>query len=632
MKILKRIVAGIAVLGVIPVMAASNASPTLANVSERLTQEPKVASTAVMSDSYPGIPEKFFSKGDAFISGKISDYTRDFGFDNLSLIYDNPLTGERTVKTASIADDGSFSAVIGMAAPGFIKFDGGNNWLSARYYAEPSRTLYIEFDFEDIKRQHEDFPKNYYIGQKVSRFGGDTGEINRQISACPLLKQCDIRTLANDAVPSVAAEKLNAIFEENKKITEDYINSHDLHPLSVRLLRNELLGQNADAFGEYEHVRIYKYMTNPEAPSLKENPDLSFYDWWKNLLTETDEWFLTSQYMEGSQSCYLASFLPYLIDAQTRYKCVVYFDSIAFLKSKGAILTPEEEEIAEWFATNVGKTLYYRANERNVYDEYLSKVYSLAVRAGLEKEYLEYYSDQRRRLLDSGVVEDNIDEAYNVNLTADAIKRFIGKDEVPFLWQAIQTYILTGGHGLNPDDYSEERMFEILDEIKNTKVITHPVVTEALADFYDRAYSPKDFDLPDDDRGRIIKEIIAPYEGKIILLDFWGTTCGLCRIQIEESADERRRNLDHPDFKRIFISSEADSPLIGVYNDYVAKNLSDETIVRLPDSDYRKVMDLFSFSGLPHYVLIDRKGKVIIPNFNNAHLKSYLYDFGVTLL
>ncbi|MDE6379041.1 MAG: hypothetical protein K2L11_01105, partial [Muribaculaceae bacterium] len=116
------------------------------------------------------------------------------------------------------------------------------------------------------------------IGQRVTRFGGDTGEINRQISACPLLKEYDIKTLAAEAVPSVAAEKINAIYEENKKIMEEYIASNDLHPLTVRILRNELLGELAAAFGEYEHKRVYYMVATPDAPSLKENPDVAFYD------------------------------------------------------------------------------------------------------------------------------------------------------------------------------------------------------------------------------------------------------------------------------------------------------------------------------------------------------------------
>ncbi|MDE7421366.1 MAG: hypothetical protein K2N35_14300 [Muribaculaceae bacterium] len=69
---------------------------------------------------YPGIHEKYFSKGDAYITGKITDYSRELNFYNITREYVNPLTGEKTVKEVPIDDDGSFSAVIGMEAPGFI--------------------------------------------------------------------------------------------------------------------------------------------------------------------------------------------------------------------------------------------------------------------------------------------------------------------------------------------------------------------------------------------------------------------------------------------------------------------------------------------------------------------------------
>ena len=97
---------------------------------------------------------------------------------------------------------------------------------------------------------------------------------------------------------------------------------------------------------------------------------------------------------------------------------------------------------------------------------------------------------------ESGVIDDNFDIPYNVGLQADAIKRFIGQDEVPFLWQAIQTYILTKGNGLNPDDYSRDQMNDIIAKIKDTNVISHPVLTEAFTKFYDKAYSKKTMNFP----------------------------------------------------------------------------------------------------------------------------------------
>lgn len=587
-------------------------------------------SQTVQTKPYPDIPEKYFSKGDAYISGKITDYSRELNFYNITMEYVNPLTGEKTVKEVPIDDDGSFSAIIGMETPGFISIYGGRNWISARYYAEPSRTLNIEFDFEDLQRLRENNRGRGRIGQRITRFGGDTGEINRQISACPLLKECDVRTLAADAVPRVAAEEINVNYEENKKIVEDYISSNDLHPLTVSILRNELLGEYAAAFGEYEHNRISNMITKPEAPSLKENPDVAFYDYWKKLLTETDEWFLTSSYMEGTQSDYIASYFPYLFDAQTRYKHDIHFDPIAFLKSKEIVLTPEEEETAEWFASNVGKTLYLTSKESNDYNYRFSVAYQLAKRSGLEQEYQNYYSDERRKLKEQGIDDNNIDIPYNVSLQAEAIKRFTGQDEVPFLWQAIQTYIMTEGNAINPGDYSKEQMDDIIAKIKDTNVISHPVLTEAFTKFFEKAYSKRDYELPNDERGRIIKDIIEPYKGKVILLDFWGTSYGLCRIHIEESAEERRRNLEHPDFKRIFISSPVDSWKAD-YDKYVERHLADETNVWLSESAYRKIQDLFSYSGLPRYVLIDRNGKVLHDDFYFEYLHSNLYDLGITL-
>ena len=44
-----------------------------------------------------------------------------------------------------------------------------------------------------------------------------------------------------------------------------------------------------------------------------------------------------------------------------------------------------------------------------------------------------------------------------------------------------------------------------------------------------------------------------------------------------------------------------------------------------------KLQDLFSFSGLPRYVLIDRDGKVLNDDLDFAYRHVYLYDLGITL-
>ncbi len=128
----------------------------------------------------------------------------------------------------------------------------------------------------------------------------------------------------------------------------------------------------------------------------------------------------------------------------------------------------------------------------------------------------------------------------------------------------------------------------------------------------------------------MIRDIIAPYAGKILLLDFWGTNCGQCIVDIKNSTETRAKNLNHPDFKIIYISSD-DSPE-SRYNSFVEKYLADETCFRIPQSDYHLLRDLFNFAGIPRYVLISRDGNKVLDSDLFYHdLKSILKKYEVNL-
>lgn len=117
-------------------------------------------------------------------------------------------------------------------------------------------------------------------------------------------------------------------------------------------------------------------------------------------------------------------------------------------------------------------------------------------------------------------------------------------------------------------------------------------------------------ELPAGKRVDIIRKIVAPYHEKLVIIDFWATTCGPYRVSIEHHADLRKEYRNNPNIKFILITGDSESPE-KVYNDYIKKNLKEKVILRLPQSDYSYLRELSHSSGTPRYVLLDRGEKLL---------------------
>jgi peroxiredoxin len=95
---------------------------------------------------------------------------------------------------------------------------------------------------------------------------------------------------------------------------------------------------------------------------------------------------------------------------------------------------------------------------------------------------------------------------------------------------------------------------------------------------------------------------LSDYKGKVVLLNFWATWCGPCRVEMP-SMDVVYQDLKEQGFEILAISSDPQGSI--VTRPFVeAKAL---TFPVLHDSDYR-VSGTYGIRTLPMSYLIDRKG------------------------
>ncbi|RHJ77087.1 hypothetical protein DW103_16190 [Parabacteroides sp. AM08-6] len=225
------------------------------------------------------------------------------------------------------------------------------------------------------------------------------------------------------------------------------------------------------------------------------------------------------------------------------------------------------------------------------------------------------------------VVRENVDRAGLMlkknEQAANLLKKFLGTDKIPFALQIAQVRSLNYQMSFLEEEELSKRFIEGL-----KANLSIPFLSEECDNMYNKIYADKSgsFILPEGKGKEIFTKIADKYKGKYLMVDFWATTCGPCRGGIEESAELRKKYRDHKDIDFIFITSEEESPERD-YVKYVEENLKDEDCYRIPASDYHYLRELFHFNGIPHYVTLNREGRVL-----RESLSYFSFEYGLLQL
>ena len=141
--------------------------------------------------------------------------------------------------------------------------------------------------------------------------------------------------------------------------------------------------------------------------------------------------------------------------------------------------------------------------------------------------------------------------------------------------------------------------------------LTHPYIRQKAEEFYQARMSQTELTLPlpEGPGAEIIRNVIAKYPGRYLIIDFWGMGCGPCRAAIQSSKALRAEIAKRDDVKLIFIAGERTTEGSDAYKKYVAEWLADEETVCVTNADFRRLQELLEFSGIPHYETFTPDGR-----------------------
>ena len=121
------------------------------------------------------------------------------------------------------------------------------------------------------------------------------------------------------------------------------------------------------------------------------------------------------------------------------------------------------------------------------------------------------------------------------------------------------------------------------------------------------------------DGEKILRKLIEPYKGKLILLDIWGTWCGPCKAALKNSQEEYAHLRDY-DIIYLYLANRSDEESWkNVIKEY---NVTGDNVVHynLPAEQQTAIEHFLGVNSFPTYKLIDRDGNILDVNADPREL------------
>ncbi|MCG8701038.1 MAG: TlpA family protein disulfide reductase, partial [Bacteroidales bacterium] len=601
----------------------------------------------------------------AIYSGFINGYCASMG-QSTGMIYVNDMfAGNQNSYTVKINEDGSFRVPIMLYHPQqvLVRIQGGSTSL----FLEPGKEL-----FHFINKSSREY-SNLYMGNMA--------RINMDLEAVNSIKSYDYKKHRKNVLDKSPEEFKNDILNDKKSAMqqlEKYAKSNFMSQKGLQLKKMELDFNAYTGILSYHFTYSSAYREKYKIPCKQRNlpvdiprPTNEFYDFVTPELVNNPCAVLCSQFY------FLINRIQYA--DITRYKSgntIGLKEKFAYLEQQGVEFTPEELELLKeneiWENSDHGKTYRsfnekYQEAESRFYNKHIREIKKIQSKSDEPKTMLEI----AKQMVDSGAVisdeeweflnakkelqesdagkasreyhkkhaeksndfnkkyKEQISKLYGEERLKNSLKLF---KELWGIEEGLFQDVITADYYCSDikkkyNPLSDTELEAIRSKFSNKYIANHiAYINNEIKAEIERNKSKTGYsiyDTPKTDADKVFAEIMKKFEGKAILVDFWATWCGPCRMGMEKMKP-MKKELEGANVAFVYITN--DSSPENTWKNFIP-NVKGEHF-RLTRDEWNYLAGKYNIGGIPHYMLVDKNGVVVnndkLPERNLTQLKELL--------
>ncbi|MDO3695238.1 redoxin family protein [Wenyingzhuangia sp. chi5] len=286
-----------------------------------------------------------------------------------------------------------------------------------------------------------------------------------------------------------------------------------------------------------------------------------------------------------------------------------------------------DEERKKYFGENMSLdnfTDYIKSNKLDITFTEAEKEYQIKAQNLLTKEEKEnlklFYSEEtnKQNRAFSEKYKSHIDKFVSSELKRKGIEKIRENLEDTFSTDVIIAQEILGTLSRNYTPLSDSEIQTSKKEIKNSfiaNVLT--IENDKLKTKIEANNSRTGYVVnttSNIEANRIFEAITSKYKGKVIFVDFWATWCGPCRSGIKRMKQLKE---DYKDKDVAFVYITSPSSPKTTYNNMIPSIKGEH--YRVSKDEWNYLGDKFNISGIPHYLLVNKKGEVVKQNTSDLH-------------